>query len=368
MNACPQCGANLRDATGFLFCPICGNRLASDGATTPRSLHPKAPAVGDGRPSDAAIQVVSVLVGLVQGTESPTTRSGREFLQLLRPLTDADWESLHQAMKELAAFTADNLDLAEDVEKVLQSAADCFSVSQFDADPTDLSVYARLLGLKSAIPFPPYGGDDTWTNVINAWLEELRFVAEFRDANLPLTIEDAGFMSDLARSHCGPDAIAVALMQGQSLEPTVEAGLSLLERLRITLPPSGYVLDSMTAVTLLLLPRWEPQLRVIAEGIDAALREAGVLLNPRRIHLVYDSANVIEPWWREMQGWNRVIERWKQLADWELQIGVTDVLLADALKRSLDWSAYADPAEAALYRQDEEMFAELRAFLGRGTS
>lgn len=264
--------------------------------------------------------------------------------ELVRFYSETDnlgWQAIHAHLAYWAPRMDGNLDGAECLVGLLAEAATAI-------DPgTSPGLHARALGIAACVPFPDFSGFGTWDMQWEAHQKELSFLEAWLFEGTPLTITDLSFMSDIARSAgVGPLTYMVDHL-GQ--EP--------LDALRVYLPASGETLQSMTAVSLLVSSH------NLARDTSNAISEAGVLVNPRLIHLYCDEGNLLQPWWQEMMEWSPIIDLWKALNDIALTPGVNSGFLLEQLQRSTSWTLYSDPHQAQVFGQDQELFESLTDFL-----
>lgn len=300
--------------------------------------------------SDQPLQVVTRFIDNAYAASDGPERISREqwterLLNAFRGCTDADWNLAHRYLKEQPAPT--DLDVTEYLWYPARAAA-----ASIDGN-VDPALKARAVGFVTAIPWPEYSGDGTWSEVSEGLREEFSVVDSQIAAKRPMAVSDMSFLSELGRAY----GVSV-----HNHYPWADEVLSCLapdpfRPLRMNLPAPGGVLTSMTVVTLLLIE--DPE---IADTANRMLTEAGVVINPRVFDLYFNDAAVVLPWWRELQPWSGVVTRWREAGAWIGADECGEAILAQ-LRRSLDWSLYGNEKAVSLLRQDEPRFDSLLAHM-----
>jgi hypothetical protein len=281
---------------------------------------------------------------------SQADQAANSFREAIYRLTDADWRQLQAHLLTKTPIAENNLDESEALWSVL------FPVAQSINGIDHLAIKVRTIGFVASIRWPDYSGAVSyWDAPTASSLAELDLVDQDACNNAAMTLDDLSFFSDVGRSGAGGELFNISRIADQlTTDPFLRLGISL--------PNVGEILNSMTAVVLLVSFVDE-----VAEAASEVLNRSGVLLNPRYIHLFCDDSNSIMPWWTEMYPWSRVIDRWKELNPdaWNPRGKITH--LAEQLSRSLTWSLYADQNQARLVRQDEDMLSNLLSFMSSPT-
>ncbi len=328
MKFCVDCGTPRAIETAK-FCGECG------AAFTP------SPALV-GLTSTEAVEIASKIINSALGAEAgfDAAASAELFTPAVLALSDQGWDALHILLRSWEGRMDRNLDGALNAAGVLESVA-------VNVDPVShLAVKARALGLASAVPFPEWNGMGTWDEQSDLWRAELRFLNSYFSYDWPLTVLDLSYLSDYARSAGGRDLFYDS-----------ELAADPLGQFQIHLPGPGAVLHSMTAVALLAASD------EVGAATNAQINAAGVLINPRLLHLFCDEGNVIEPWWTEMLPWDSIITTWKDLNDGAFDPGFNDQFILEQLQRSTTWGLYANPDNAAKVRQDQVLFDNLIEYI-----
>lgn len=290
----------------------------------------------------AAAEVVVDFIDGCRESDVDAEEGARLLLGAYRALSDAGWDQVRSHLREGVPPT--DLDESETLWCAAWQAA---TQVNFDEEP---ALKARALGLATAVPWPEFQGEGTWTEVTQGMEAELALIRRHYEAGVELSVADLSFLSDCGKSAGGGNLFYL----DESIRVLVTDPFAAL---RVPLPGAGHVLTSMTAVSLLTSSE------SVAQATSDALTRSGALINPRVIELFCNDQGEPEPWWRDLQQWRYVLATWKTVnADYFLP-GENDFYLLEQYRRSLNWSLYAVPNTVGLLRQDESRLLPLLDFL-----